>query len=40
MIPAGVAVYVALEPVDMRYSFERRAGFVMYWFPVNGTAVG
>ncbi|MGO9833017.1 MAG: IS66 family insertion sequence element accessory protein TnpB [Polyangiaceae bacterium] len=28
MIPTGVAVYVALEPVDMRYSFERLSGFV------------
>jgi transposase len=28
MIPAGVAVYVALEPVNMRYSFERLSGFV------------
>lgn len=27
MIPTGVAVYVALEPVDMRYSFERLSGF-------------
>ena len=29
MIPAGVQVFVALEPVDMRYSFERLAGLVM-----------
>lgn len=28
MIPAGVQVYVALEPVDMRYGFERLAGVV------------
>jgi transposase len=28
MIPTGMAVYVALEPVDMRYSFERLSGFV------------
>lgn len=28
MIPAGVQVYVALEPVNMRYSFERLSGFV------------
>lgn len=26
MIPSGVSVYVALEPVDMRFSFERLAG--------------
>lgn len=28
MIPAGVQVFVALEPVDMRYGFERLAGLV------------
>lgn len=28
MIPAGVQVYVSLEPVDMRYGFERLAGIV------------
>lgn len=28
MIPAGVQVYVALEPVDMRFGFERLAGVV------------
>ena len=26
MIPQGVQVFVALEPVDMRYSFERLSG--------------
>ena len=26
MIPVGVAIYVALEPVDMRYSFDRLSG--------------
>lgn len=26
MIPSGVDVYVALEPIDLRYSFERLAG--------------
>lgn len=26
MIPAGVEVYVALQPVDMRYSFDRLSG--------------
>lgn len=26
MIPAGVEVYIALEPIDMRYSFDRLAG--------------
>jgi transposase len=26
MIPAGVQVFLALEPVDMRYGFERLAG--------------
>jgi transposase len=28
MIPAGVQVFVALEPVDMRYGFERLSGMV------------
>lgn len=28
MIPAGVQVFVALEPVDMRYGFERLSGIV------------
>ena len=28
MIPAGVQVFVALEPVDMRFGFERLAGLV------------
>ena len=28
MIPTGVQVYVALEPVDMRLSFDRLAGLV------------
>lgn len=26
MIPAGVQIYIALEPVDMRYSFDRLSG--------------
>lgn len=26
MIPAGVEIYIAIEPVDMRYSFDRLAG--------------
>jgi transposase len=26
MIPSGVAVYVALEPIDMRLSFDRLSG--------------
>ena len=26
MIPAGVQIYVALAPIDMRYSFDRLAG--------------
>lgn len=26
MIPHGVQVFVALEPIDMRYSFDRLAG--------------
>jgi transposase len=26
MIPVGVAIYVALEPVDLRFSFDRLAG--------------
>jgi transposase len=28
MIPEGVDVYVATEPVDMRYGFERLSGLV------------
>ncbi len=28
MIPAGVQVFVALEPVDMRYGYERLSGMV------------
>jgi len=28
MIPAGVQVFVAREPVDMRYGFERLSGLV------------
>lgn len=28
MIPAGVQIFVSLEPVDMRYGFERLAGLV------------
>jgi transposase len=28
MIPTGVQVFLALEPVDMRYGFERLAGIV------------
>ncbi|WP_437591334.1 IS66 family insertion sequence element accessory protein TnpB [Sorangium sp. So ce1000] len=28
MIPAGVQVFVALEPVDMRYGFERLSGLI------------
>jgi transposase len=28
MIPAGVQVFVALEPVDMRFGFDRLAGWV------------
>jgi transposase len=28
MIPAGVQVFVALTPVDLRYGFERLAGLV------------
>lgn len=28
MIPSGVQVYVALEPVNMSYSFDRLAGLV------------
>jgi transposase len=28
MIPHGVEVYVATEPVDMRYGFERLSGLV------------
>jgi transposase len=28
MIPSGVEIYVALEPVDMRLSFDRLSGLV------------
>lgn len=28
MIPAGVQVFVAIEPVDMRFGFERLSGMV------------
>jgi transposase len=28
MIPSGVQVFVAIEPVDMRYGFERLSGMV------------
>jgi transposase len=28
MIPQGVQVFVSLEPVDMRYSFDRLSGLV------------
>ena len=28
MMPTGVQIYVALEPVDMRYSFDRLSGLV------------
>ena len=28
MIPAGVQVFVSLEPVDMRFGFERLSGMV------------
>ena len=31
MIPHGVEVYVATEPVDMRYGFERLSGLVREW---------
>lgn len=26
MIPSGVEIYIALEPIDMRYSFDRLSG--------------
>lgn len=26
MIPSGVEIYIALEPIDLRYSFDRLAG--------------
>lgn len=29
MIPSGVQIFLALEPVDMRWSFERLSGFVL-----------
>jgi transposase len=29
MIPQGVQVFVALEPVDMRFSFDRLSGLAM-----------
>ena len=28
MIPAGVEIFVALEPIDLRWSFDRLAGLV------------
>ena len=28
MIPSGVQIFVALEPIDMRYSFDRLSGLV------------
>jgi len=28
MIPAGVQIFIALEPVDMRFGFERLSGLV------------
>jgi transposase len=28
MIPAGVQIFIALEPTDMRYGFERLSGLV------------
>lgn len=28
MIPAGVEIYVALEPIDLRWGFDRLAGIV------------
>jgi transposase len=28
MIPSGVQVFVALEPIDLRWSFDRLAGVV------------
>ena len=32
MIPAGVQIFVAVEPVDMRYGFERLSGLVRAQF--------
>ena len=29
MIPSGVQIFVALEPVNMRYSFDRLAGYAL-----------
>ena len=29
MIPQGVQVFVALEPIDLRYSFDRLAGLAL-----------
>jgi transposase len=29
MIPSGVDVYIALEPIDLRYSFDRLSGLAM-----------
>lgn len=29
MIPSGVQLYIALEPIDMRYSFDRLSGLAL-----------
>lgn len=29
MIPAGAQIYVAVEPIDMRYSFDRLSGLAL-----------
>jgi len=29
MIPHGAQIFVAIEPIDMRYSFDRLAGFAL-----------
>jgi hypothetical protein len=34
MIPQGVQVFVALEPVDLRYSFDRLSGLAKERSPV------
>ena len=29
MIPTGVQIFVALEPIDLRYSFDRLSGIAL-----------
>ena len=40
MIPEGVEVFVALEPVNMRLSFDRLAGLVTEWMERSARSAG